>query len=451
MSQIEGEICSKCEQTIKKETDGIYCDGLCGEVMHADCVFLKAAEIKVIKENENVNFICDVCQRYNLKTINNKFNGLYDYLYKLDKRTQEILNTLKEKKDDTKKSGNAESNGTERSFKPTEIVTVENNKNKYKQKQSDKNEKSTSKQTKADTNNTNINAPSTSKIQVPKCNETRTPQPKKNDKQKESNVKEKKSKENKETTKVSTEKYVVIVRPKTAQSSSETIKELNRKCNPNELNLNNVTKTKFGSVIIGCTSVEQQNVIKSRIESSISNEYDVSIKSPLSPKIKIFGITEMMQANVMEDLLKRQNPIFTQGDIKVLKIMQSENDKQLYNAIVQLDKLSFERVMKNQKVLINWDSCIIKEHYSIVRCHNCSGFNHLKSECKHNKACGRCAKGHDTSDCDEETLACINCMSANDKYSLNLNTNHHVWSKKCEILKRKINRVSKRTEYAKDI
>lgn len=147
--------------------------------------------------------------------------------------------------------------------------------------------------------------------------------------------------------------------------------------------------------------------------------------------------------------MKRQNPIFAQGDVKVFKVMQSETDKDLYNAAVQLDKLTFERAMEKGKVLINWDSCIIKEHYSIVRCHNCSGFNHLKIECRHNKACERCSKGHDTKECEEEALACINCIVANEKYALNLNTNHHVWSKKCEILKRKINKVSKRTEYAK--
>lgn len=103
--------------------------------------------------------------------------------------------------------------------------------------------------------------------------------------------------------------------------------------------------------------------------------------------------------------------------------------------------------MKRKKVLLNWDSCMVKEHYSIVRCHKCSGFNHFKEECRNKLACGYCGKEHKTSACDEDATACINCIVANEKYALSLDTNHNVWSSKCEILKKKIQRVSKRTEY----
>lgn len=247
-----------------------------------------------------------------------------------------------------------------------------------------------------------------------------------------------------EQNKTASNKFAVMVRPKQNQNSSDTIKALNRKCNPNDLNLNNVTKTKNGLVIIECTSNEQQNVIKSRIENAIGDDYEVSSKLPLQPKIKIFGITEAMQTSELEALLKRQNDFIAQGDIQVLKVIKDWKNEELYNAIVQVDKSSFKRLMNKKKVLVFWDSCVIKEHYSIVRCHHC---NHLKGECRNKKACGYCGKEHDSNQCDEEAVSCINCAVANEKYALNLNINHNVWSKKCEILKRKLERVSKRTEY----
>lgn len=97
MSQIEGESCPKCEEKITKEKDGVCCDGSCGQAFHTKCVQLQVKEVEIIKKNDNVQFICDVCQAFCLKTINNKLNSIYDYLYKLDSRTAETLKLVTEK------------------------------------------------------------------------------------------------------------------------------------------------------------------------------------------------------------------------------------------------------------------------------------------------------------------------------------------------------------------
>lgn len=86
-----------------------------------------------------------------------------------------------------------------------------------------------------------------------------------------------------------------------------------------------------------------------------------------------------------------------------------------------------------------------------MRCHQCAGFNHTKDICKNKLACGYCGKDHQSNECDEETETSVNCLIANEKYSLNLETNHNVWSKKCVILKRKIDQASKRTDYVEKI
>lgn len=87
MSQKEGDICSKCEQNIEKEKDGVVCDGVCGQSFHTKYMQLQAKEVEIIKKNDNVQFICDVCQAFCLKTINNKLTSIFDYLHKLDTRT----------------------------------------------------------------------------------------------------------------------------------------------------------------------------------------------------------------------------------------------------------------------------------------------------------------------------------------------------------------------------
>lgn len=78
MSQSQQDDCPKCEEKIKKDKDGIICDG-CTQAFHITCV----------QKNDNIQFICDACQVFCLKTINNKLNGLFDYLFKIDQRSKE--------------------------------------------------------------------------------------------------------------------------------------------------------------------------------------------------------------------------------------------------------------------------------------------------------------------------------------------------------------------------
>lgn len=285
---------------------------------------------------------------------------------------------------------------------------------------------------------------STPTIETPKTSENKERRDNKSNTQKKSNNKATENGERGDAT----AKYAVVIKPKTMQNSNETIKDLNKKCNAKDLDLNSVKKTKFGTIIIECCSSDKQDEIKQRIESKIGSNYEISLRSPLTPKIKIFGITEQLEPNEIEDLLKRQNEFLANGDLSVLKVTNDVKDKDLFNAIVQIDKETFGKVMQRKRVLINWDSCVVREHHSILRCHKCCGFNHKKEECKNNTACGYCGNEHESNECEEDAAEkCVNCIIANEKFALNLDINHNVWSRKCEILNGKITKAGKRTEY----
>lgn len=453
--------CPKCEEVIKREKEGITCEGGCGQLFHTVCVHLQANEIEIINNNENIQFICDVCQAFCLKTVNNKFDGVYEYLFKLDKRTQDILNLLKQKNEISNKEPTQVPNKQSEKKVGDGVSATQPSGLNTSKANGRKNENTDVRNTRV-TRSTNNETP---KVPLNKAGKKKTTTAAKtpaatpaeaastsaaakrdNNKTTKANKREERDDPRKQKTNTSKAKYAVVVRPKRTQNSIDTIKELNRKCDTNDLDLKNVTKTKSGLVIIDCETIEQQNEIKSRIEDNIGDSYEISDKAPLPPKIKIVGITEEMTVSEIEASLKRQNGFIAQGDIKVLKVAKDWKETNTFNAIVRVDCESYKQLMKRKKVLINWDSCMIKEHYSIVRCHKCSGFNHFKEECRNKVACGYCGKEHETSACDDDTTACINCIVANEKYGLQLDTNHNVWSPKCEILNKKIQRVSKRTE-----
>lgn len=351
----EQKICMRCSEEIKKETDGIQCDGVCDQHVHNLCAFLEESEVHAINENENIHYLCDKCQENSLKTINNKLNGIFEYLYKLDKRTKIIfdlmeatksvceknVNTVQSQEQQTKKrdSDTISDKKEKNKSKERQATTDESDTNKVKQnksKNNDKQKKNASVSKSSTERNERIGEKATSKKSndEPKtrnnvrseANEQRSNQPKQpkrtsNANKEVNNSDKNKSKQNKdETNKNSSGKYAIVIKPKQSQSSNKTIIDLNKKCNPNELSLNSVTKTKFGTVIIECSNAEQQKVIKQRIESKLAESYEISEKSPLSPKIKIFGITELLELSVLEDLLKRQNEVLARGVVKALKI-----------------------------------------------------------------------------------------------------------------------------------
>lgn len=449
--------CPKCDESIKKESEGITCDGGCGQVLHLLCSEISEREKSLIQKNDNIQFLCDTCKSFSLKAISNIMNGIFGYMKVMDERQSEMSKTLEEMKESNKREREVKRQTADKQAEKEQTVKaveVEKKKDSKTPVSTQIGRENNDKNSKANASKQNTQLKQVRAAQPTKhaahMHSQATPKSSKASKPdtERKKTKQKKGEKNKRDDNTKTRAdYAVVVRPKQTQNSSETIKQLNRKCEISDLELANVIKTKSGSVIIYCQSSEQQEEVKKSIEKTIGNEYEVDLRSPLSPKIKIYGITEEMEKSEIEALLKRQNGFIAQGDIEVLKVVKDWKEKDTFNAIVQVDATSFDRLMEKKKVLLNWDSCAVKEHLSIVRCHKCSGFNHKKEDCRNEQACGYCSKSHESTCCDAETYACINCIVANEKYALNLDTNHHVWSAKCDILKKKLERVSKRTSY----
>lgn len=106
--------CIACQQNIETNEEEVKCDGVCGKKIHAQCAFLNAKEVKILNEHENIQYICDTCTTFSLRTVNNKINGIYEYLYKIDKRTQDIIEILNNKNKPTSKIGPGQLSVSER-------------------------------------------------------------------------------------------------------------------------------------------------------------------------------------------------------------------------------------------------------------------------------------------------------------------------------------------------
>nr|CAI5843321.1 unnamed protein product [Callosobruchus analis] len=119
--------------------------------------------------------------------------------------------------------------------------------------------------------------------------------------------------------------------------------------------------------------------------------------------------------------------IVNQNECKVIKIMPFKRDNQKFQAIVQVDKASYEKILKAGNVFIGLDSCKIYDAVQVSRCFNCNGFNHSSKFCKKERSCRRCGENHAVKDCKSVTLKCVNCCIRNSKVEPNVSTDHATW------------------------
>lgn len=74
------------------------------------------------------------------------------------------------------------------------------------------------------------------------------------------------------------------------------------------------------------------------------------------------------------------------------------------------------------------DGCNIYDAVEIIRCDQCSGFNHTSKSCKSKQSlCPRCVEVHLAKECHSIRTKCSNCATVNDKNcNANLNVGHAV-------------------------
>lgn len=92
--------CLSCGDKITNKNNAVNCTGgVCDKAIHIDCAHLTKEQVKAVKECENIDYTCDICTSNSLVTLNNKINGLFDYLRRIEFKCDENEKTLNGVKD----------------------------------------------------------------------------------------------------------------------------------------------------------------------------------------------------------------------------------------------------------------------------------------------------------------------------------------------------------------
>lgn len=171
----------------------------------------------------------------------------------------------------------------------------------------------------------------------------------------------------------------------------------------------------------------------------------------MNPRVKVIGLSEELSSEQIINYIRTQNDFVTENaELKFVKLEESRNVNQKYkkfNCIVEMDGTTYSKCMEHGKLNIKWDRCYIVEAITVTRCFNCSGFNHVAGNCTRPKICPKCAGEHNLIQCESEIQKCINCINSNIQLHLNLETNHAVWSRDCQVYQRKLSFKKQKINY----
>lgn len=204
-----------------------------------------------------------------------------------------------------------------------------------------------------------------------------------------------------EKTKQSEEKLVIVPREGTIKNKIELKSAVMGNISPAELEIgiSNVKPIRDG-LLIACETKTERDKLKSEVETKLGREYEVKEVIKYQPKIKVIGIDNDMNEEMLEKCIRNQNSFMREAVIKVILIKKMKRN---YMAIIEVDKSAFRAIIKEGKLKIGWSVCSAFESVDIRRCFKCLGFGHKADKCTNTVNCAKCGnQGHKENECNND-------------------------------------------------
>lgn len=220
-------------------------------------------------------------------------------------------------------------------------------------------------------------------------------------------------------------KKTLVINPVAEQDPSELRKVLN-KIKPTDYCVESVRKTAKGGVVIECGSSAEREKLLKKTTKELGANFSVLVPEKKLPRVRVYGMSCEHSGDDLLKILKDQNSALF-SDKCVLKVVHSfyVASKSTYGAYIEVDSVSFAKLIDAKKVFINWDSCWVNEDLNIRRCFKCWGFNHVVSTCNSSSfKCPKCSGDHHQKDCTSSNLNCPTCCDAVATRHLSIDTNH---------------------------
>lgn len=239
---------------------------------------------------------------------------------------------------------------------------------------------------------------------------------------------------------VASNKPMVIIKPKDSEkTNAQTKLDIMGSLNPVDLNLqvSRIKNVSEGGILIGCNDNEGAKKFKQQAVEKLSANYEIKDVKTINPKLRIVGMIEGYSDDKLLEFVKTQNDVFGEASMcNVLKIWPTKKNRNIYQALLEVDAATYGKVLNLGHLFINYDVCAVYDGLQLKLCYKCSGLNHFQKSCTNNKvACPKCSLDHYIKDCPSNAQPkCVNCYNA--KIADN---SHFAWdASKCTVYKKKL-------------
>lgn len=209
-----------------------------------------------------------------------------------------------------------------------------------------------------------------------------------------------------------------------------------------EISISHVVPMKNGGIVVQCNESESSK-FKQLANSKLGAKYEVKQLSTLHPRVKIVGLSEKLEENVILRYLKCQNKsVFCDDSVcSIVSINNLKKNRNIYQILLQVDRVTYKKILEIGKIFIGYDYCSVYDGIELRRCYNCCNFNHLSKNCsKDVPSCARCSGSHSVRDCKSDIMCCILCSNFNAAHNQDINTNHAVWDSGCPVYQEALKR-----------
>lgn len=235
---------------------------------------------------------------------------------------------------------------------------------------------------------------------------------------------------------VKSEGVNVYLKPLSAQSKEDTIRDFKEFNKHKFYKINKVFWNNNGEAKVNCADMESSKNLEKEFKLRFKNKYDVKTPKALLPKLQLCDLVEENYLND-EDLVKaiiNQNNLsgFKEIHVKVLKRFKN-NKNDTTNVIIETDPYTNSLLLGRKKIFCGHQMIKVVEYIFVRKCGKCYRTTHSTFECKlENKLCTKCGeKDHMMANCVQESPKCINCHEKAAKFGIQIDSAHLVTSKNC--------------------
>lgn len=223
----------------------------------------------------------------------------------------------------------------------------------------------------------------------------------------------------------------VIIKPKDpSQSNSQTKSDMLENINPADSNfqLVKVKHVRNGGVLVSCKDKEDTERLKKIAQEKLADSYEIKETFGIRPRIRVSGFGQNFSEDVLLQVIRKCNTslVVKDSECSVIKIAPTKRDSRVFQAILQLDKCTYNRVIRVGNLFIGYDSCPVYDAVKVLRCFNCNEFHHSSKNCSKSCSCPRCGGSHLVKDCKAAKLSCSNCLKLK-SIDAEVNNEHAAW------------------------